>query len=429
MTAVDDELFLYRTNADDDAWPAPTTRNKDGNVTGLLRLLRRHSPLSRADLVRLSGLTAPTVSAGVGKLQRRDLVIALGPGSSSGGRPPGLLEFNARHGYVIGADIGGSHLRLALADLSGSVVGRWNAALRADRSPKAVTEMLGGAVLQLLRRHRVPAKKVLELVAGAPGITNVKAGRVLSAPNLTNWHDVPFRDLLQSEAGIPTTIENDVNLGALGESWQGAARGFANFVFLAVGTGVGAGVVVNNMLHHGANWSAGEVGYMLLPGLCSDSPTADNLGALESAVGGKSIERAWAELDGSPGSEKASRATDVFDRAAAGDQKARSFLHHIAEQLAMAVTNLSLVLDLSLVVLSGGVGSHEALLQAMRRRLERNEFARPQLVKSSLRGEAQIYGAIWLGLQVAHATGFRRRPIENGAVPLSLLELAGERSL
>ncbi|MGH9692665.1 MAG: MarR family transcriptional regulator, partial [Bryobacteraceae bacterium] len=103
---------------------------REANVRHLLRLLHHHTPCSRADLVRLSGLTAPTVSAAIGSLQRRDLVTAIGNGSSSGGRPPGLLEFNARHGYVVGADIGGSNVRLALADLNGAVIGRWNASLR-----------------------------------------------------------------------------------------------------------------------------------------------------------------------------------------------------------------------------------------------------------------------------------------------------------
>src|SRR4051794_33814852 len=105
--------------------------NREGTANELLRLLRRDSPVSRADLVRSSGLTAPTVSAGVAKLMRRNLVIELGQGSSKGGRPPGLLEFNTRHGYVIGIDIGGSSIRVALADLKGSVVGRWNARLKA----------------------------------------------------------------------------------------------------------------------------------------------------------------------------------------------------------------------------------------------------------------------------------------------------------
>jgi glucokinase len=322
---------------------------------------------------------------------------------------------------VIGADIGGSYARLALADLNGTIIGRWHAALRADRSPKAVTALIGSAVLQMLEQYKVPTKKVLELVAGAPGITDVEAGRVLSAPNLTGWHDVPLRDLLQKETSIPATIENDVKLGALGESWRGAARGTANYVFLAIGTGMGAGIVVNHMLHHGANWAAGEVGYMLLPGLPADAPTQDIPGALESTVGGKGIERAWAEMNGSESVEPGIKATDVFDLATQGNPQARELLQRVADQLALAVTNMSLMLDLSLVVLGGGVGGHTALVEAVRRRLERNEFARPQVAISSLGGEAQLYGAIWLGIQASAVSGFRRQVIESAkavSVPL-----------
>ncbi len=385
--------------------------NREGTANELLRLLRRDSPMSRADLVRSSGLTAPTVSAGIAKLMRRNLVLELGQGSSNGGRPPGLLDFNTRYGYVVGVDIGGSSVRVALADLKGSIVGRWNARLKADRNPTLLTKTVAEAVTQLLRQHKIPAKRILEAVAGAPGITDATAGRVLSAPNLTHWHDVPFRDMLQRELCIPVTIENDVNLGALGEGWRGAAHGAANFVFLAVGTGVGAGIVLNHALHHGAKWSAGEVGYMLLPGLPSDPLGADQLGALESAVGGKSIEENWARHSDGADRTRKMKATEIFDLAAAGDSNARGVMMSVAHYLAMAITNLSLVLDLSTVVLGGGVGEHPALLEAIRRKLEKNEFARPQLVMSSLGGEAQIWGAIWLALRTCEATGFRRRSL------------------
>ena len=386
--------------------------NREGTANELLRLLRRDSPLSRADLVRSSGLTAPTVSAGIAKLMRHNLVIELGQGSSNGGRPPGLLEFNSRYGYVIGVDIGGSSVRVALADLKGSVVGRWNARLKADRSPSLLTRTVADAVTHLLSQHRIPAKRVLEVVAGAPGVTDVAAGHVLSAPNLTDWHDVPFRDMLQGELRIPVTVENDVNLGALGEGWRGAAQGTGNFVFLAVGTGVGAGIVLNHALHHGAKWSAGEVGYMLLPGLPSDPLGADQLGALESVVGGKSIEQSWSEESRPADGSRKMKATEIFDFAAAGDSNARGLMMSVAHYLAMAITNLSLVLDLSMVVLGGGVGEHPALLEAIRRKLDSNEFARPRLVMSSLGGEAQICGAIWLALRTCEASGFRRRSLE-----------------
>jgi glucokinase len=408
----------YRLIPDDHPAPGGPSRMREANVRHLLRLLHRHAPCSRADLVRLSGLTAPTVSAAIGSLQRRDLVTAIGNGSSSGGRPPGLLEFNASHGYVVGADIGGSNIRLALADLNGVVIGRWSASLRAERSPKAVIDKVSAGISHLRQQQKVPLEKILQIAAGAPGITDVAAGRVLSAPNLIGWNDVPLRDLLQDKTHIAATVENDVNLGALGESWCGAAQNVGNFVFLSIGTGAGAGIVLNGALHHGATWSAGEVGYMMIPGLPDDPPSTDRPGALESAIGGHGIEQSWidqAEIGGTATRSAATlRATDIFDLALAGDRKAREFLNRAASYLATAVTNLSLVLDLSLIVLSGGTGGHPGLLQAVKRRLERNQFARPTLLLSDLNGEAQLYGAICLALRTAEAQGFRHRPARIG---------------
>ena len=402
----------YRIHSDNPSSLPRSTRVRESNIRDLLRLLRRHSPCSRADLVRFSGLTAPTVSAGISSLQRRDLVTALGNTSSNMGRPAGLIEFNAKHGYVVGVDIGrGSNLRIALADLNGTVIGRWSSALRADRSPEMITELIAAGVSRVSQQQRVPLKKILQIAVGAPGITDVAAGRVLS--NLSGWHDVPLRDLLQTKTRIATIVENDVNLGALGEAWRGAARDVANFIFLAIGNGVGAGIVLNGMLHHGANWSAGEVGYLLLPGLPPNAPNADQPGALENAVGGRNLEQAWMEQANTADSRAALRATDIFDLAASGDRKAREVLHTVSDRLAMAITNLSLVLDLSLVVLSGGVGGHPGLRRAIEQRLERNRFARPQLVIGSLTNEAPSYGAIWLALQASEARGFRSHTLKS----------------
>jgi glucokinase len=154
----------------------------------------------------------------------------------------------------------------------------------------------------------------------------------------------------------------------------------------------------------------------MIPGLPDDPPSTDRPGALESAIGGHGIEQSWADQARirETGATEALRATDIFDLALAGDRKAREFLNRAAGHLAMAVTNLSLVLDLSLVVLSGGTGGHPGLLQAVQRRLERNQFARPTLLLSDLNGEAQLYGAICLALRTAEAQGFRHRPARIG---------------
>ena len=386
------------------------TSMREWNCRHLLQLLRRHMPCSRADLVRISGLTAPTVSAAIDTLQRRGLVRFAGAGSPKGGRPPRILEFNARYGYVIGADIGGSSVRLVMADLSGTIVGRWQKAITAKGTPDEVIALTITGIDQLLREHSV-SHKVLHCVAGAPGITDVRGGRVLSAPNLEDWHDVPLAERLYRETGIPTTIENDVNLGALGEGRRGVAVGFENFVFIAIGSGVGAGIVINGNLFHGANWSAGEVGYMQVPGLPSQPLKVNRLGALESSIGGEGIKNGWLALaNGSRSEMQRLQPTEIFDLAAAGNARAQRVLQETSKLLATAITNMSLVLDAPLVVLGGGIGRHPGLVEAVGKAVSKNEFASPEIVSSGLGSNAQLYGAISLGIQIAEQGGFQRAP-------------------
>ncbi len=381
---------------------------REANTSELLRLVRHHAPCSRADLVRLSGLTAPTVSALIEGLQKSGVVKFIGDGRPTGGRPPRLIAFNGEHAFVVGVDIGGSNLRIALGDLTGRIRGRWSRELTGTRTPRVVTDLVAEGVRDLCAQTGIPATKIVDLAAGAPGITDVHSGRVVSAPNLTGWHDVPVRDLLREKTGIPTTIENDVNLAALGEHWCGIARNVNDFVFLAIGTGVGAGIMMKGHLHHGTNWSAGELGYLMLPGLPPHPLAVDQLGALESAIGGRSIERAWRERASVKNGHRKARATEILQLGEKGNRTARELLESSAEHLAVAITNMNLVLDVSLVVLGGGV-ANESLRRTTASFLSRNEFARPRLVLSSLGADAQLMGALRLALLAAEAHGYRRR--------------------
>ena len=380
------------------------------NSREILRLLRQHMPCSRADLVRISGLTAPTVSSAIESFQRRGLVRFTGAGTSRGGRPARILEFNSGYGCVFGADIGGSSVRLALADLSGKIIGRVHKTVPESGTPSEVTTLIAAATDRLLGEHGIAPEKVLELAAGAPGITDVRKGWILSAPNLHSWHDVPLAELLQDKTGISTTVENDVNLGALGEGCCGVARQAENFAFIAIGSGVGAGIVVNGALLHGARWSAGEIGYMQVPGLPPQALRVNSLGVLEGTIGGEGIKHAWlASANGRTNQMREVQPTEIFDLAASGDVCAQRILHSTAEHLAAAIVNMSLVLDTPLVVLGGGIGSHPVLVEATRIAIARNEFARPEVVASSLGQDAQLHGAVWLAIQTAEQHGFRRR--------------------
>jgi glucokinase len=380
---------------------------KQVNAAEILRLVRQHGPCSRADLARSSGLSAPTVSSSIEFLRKKGLVEAIGIGTSNGGRPPELVRFNRTYGYVVGVDIGGSAVRLALADLDGAVVGKVSSPVGSRSTPRRVVSLIRNDLRRLQKVHAIPSKKLRAIALGAPGITDLRAGIVRSAPHLVDWKDVPLRRLVSEELGLPTVIENDVNLGAIGENWCGTARGVPDFVFLGIGTGVGAGIFVNGSLYHGADWTAGEIGYLMVPGTRPAPLSLLEPGPLESVIGGRGIEQAWRRANGH---RRPLQATQILDRAEEGDRQARGILERTARVLAEGILNLSVVLNPRLVVFGGRIGTHPVLFQATERLVRRSEFAAPRLAMSLLGQEAQLLGAVWLATRVAEAQLLGRAP-------------------
>lgn len=390
------------------AIPSRPSQLRQTNARGLLQLLQEHSPCSKADLVRFSELSAPTVSSGIAHLERLGLVEQIGDGESSGGRPPGLLRFNERHGYVAAADIGGTRIRMMLTDLGGNVITQWSMILGAkQKTPKAICGLIVDGLKAMCRESRTPQRKVMHMTVGAPGITNVEAGMVLSAPNLVDWNDVPLRILLEQESGLPCLVENDTNLAAVGEFWRGAAQGVENFIFIALGTGVGAGIFIHGKLHRGAHWSAGEIGYFGVSGKKRSPMKIRELGQLEMAIGGGGIEAEWQRIlhrkDKDHGETVtqallALKATQIFDLAAEGDRAANDVLRYTSKILADALADISQLLNPEVVVLGGGVGSHPEICRATEKLLQLHEFAHPILRPSSLGTQAQLYGAVSISL-------------------------------
>lgn len=378
---------------------------RDFNAQQILRLLRKHGPCSRADLARYSGLSAPTISSGVEYLKQHGLIQQMGPGPSYGGRPPDLLRFNSKAGYVAGVDIGTSLVRIAIADLNGEIAGKLDIATHSKSTPDHVVSLIATGIRKLQARHKIPAKKLVAAAAGVPGITDIQKGIVLSAPILPHWQAVPLRDILAQEIGTPTVVENDVNLAALGEGRWGIARGVRNFVFLTVGSGIGAGIFINGHLYHGADWAAGEIGYLYVPGTAESPLAILKPGPLEDTIGAKAIESAWQNLGGRDRKNGRQMAAvdggSILDLAETGDPVAGKILQQAARILADAVTNLCVVLNPSLVVLGGRVGSRPALFKLISRIIERNEFCRPRIALSTLATEAVVRGSVQLALNVA----------------------------
>jgi len=328
-------------------------------------------------------------------------------GDSRIGGPDGIRRVDDKHGLVVGVDIGGSNLRVALANLHGTVLGKWSASTKETSSPEMVIAQVGQGIDSLLKGASASHDSLVAIAAGVPGITDSETGVVVATSYLRGWRDVPFQSLLESSFHIPAAVENDVRMAALGEHWMGAARGIPNFVFLAIGTGIAAGIFANGNLLRGAHCTAGEVGYMYVPGASEDIAQRGTPGSLESTIGGGGIRKQWLQAR-EAGSSGDLSATEIFDLALTGDPLAKSILDRSTQILAYAVYNISLVLNASLFVLGGGVGMSSPLRDATETVLARyREPAVPKLIVSSLGQDAQLMGAIRLALDTAAS---RTRP-------------------
>jgi len=307
-------------------------------------------------------------------------------------------------GYVAGVDIGGTNLRLALADRSGAIAAKWSSSTAGVRGADAVVSLICDGVELVLQQASIPRESLQAIAVGVPGVTDVEEGRVIATSYLLGWRDVPMAAMLEAALKIPSAVDNDVNLAAVGESWAGATKGARDFVFVAIGTGIGAGIVLNHSLFHGAGWAAGEIGYMLVPGTPNVPRKRDEPGALESMIGGEGIREEWQKV-WTPDKTALPRemvASEIFDAALAGDSLAQSILQQSARMLSHAIYNMSLVLNCPLFVLGGGVGLHPALCAATRGMLQQWAVrGRPELIPSELGPDAQLMGALRLALDTA----------------------------
>jgi glucokinase len=378
------------------------------NAANILKLLRETGPCSRADLVRASGLSAPSVTNVVAHLASAGLIEPIGEGESSGGRPPDMLRFKADRGCIAGVDINAGRLRFLLTDLNGQQLGMVETSLsRRTATPEAVCAHIGETVRSLLRTQKQKLEQLLTVVVGVPAITNVEDGIVLAISTLKSWHNVPLRKLLGKEFACPVVIENDTNLAAQGERYCGAAKGEDNFVLISIGAGegVGAGIILDERIYHGSQWSAGEIGYLHIPNVSTGPPTIHQFGRLEKVLGGRGILKSWrAKKKREAGDTRVARGVDVLNLAAGGNAYAKQILMQRARILTDVILNLSLILNPSLILLGGEIGSHPALLPAVKTLLKDSEFAVTRVDLGTLGPAAVLWGAISIALESTAST-------------------------
>ena len=385
---------------------------KETNRSRLFDIFRRKRLVSRPDLTEITGLSRATIAILVDELLKLKLVQEVGFGDSRGGRPPVLLEFNPEAAYVIGAGMHDLEWSVVITDLDARVVDRETATIR-DAGPDAAIEALVSAVGRIIGRA-VGMRLLPGIGIGSPGLVDTRTGVVKSAVDI-GWIDVPMADLVGKALKLNASVANRSKVGALAEFRYASQRGVQDLIYIAIGTGVAAGIIHQGELYIGTNSSAGELGHITI---VPDGPqcACGNRGCLQELVSERAIaNRARRYLKEHPGGLLAVEtglhperltADEVLLAAERGDETAVHVIRETAYYLAIAVGNLINLFNPEMIVLGGPVSQRSTVLvEEVKREVTRRAMAYPlsavEIVRSSLGMEAGAVGAASLVLQEA----------------------------
>jgi predicted NBD/HSP70 family sugar kinase len=363
-------------------------------------------PVTRPEIAERANLSKATVGAAVDRLERAGIVQSTGAQHGRRGRSPIAYEVRATAGFVVGIDIGGTNIRVGVADIFGTLFDEEQHATSRGGG-RAVTAQVLGAATRLVERARGSHDRLLAVAVSTPGVVDQISRRVTSlAYNVSPDGGLDPAATLQARFGVPILIENNVNLAAIGESWAGLARGLSTFAFVAVGAGVGMGLVVDGKLVRGAHGAAGEIGYLPIGSNPYDERHRLH-GGLEDEIGAAGIVAAFTAR-AAPETPPPSSAHEVFDRAAAGDRDARAVIDNVARQLGTAIASVAAVMDPELIVLGGGIGSNRALLGPVRATVAQLVALTARIETSELGDQGALHGALAVALGEARSQLFMR---------------------
>ena len=378
----------------------------------VLETIFRRGPITRPEIATATKLSKPTVSAAVSRLEHGGLVRAAGTRAGQRGRKPVSYVVSSRAGFVVGADIGGSNVRVAAADLFGEPICDLKRVTAKDGSRAVGTQMLE-MVREVIDRASDVHGPPLALGIASPGVVDQASGRVTSlAYNVVPEGGFDPLEVIRDRFDLPVLVENNVNLSAVGEQWFGLARGVSTMVFISIGAGIGMGIIIDDQVVRGANGAAGEIAYLPLVGDPFD-PRHRLHGGLEDEIGAAGIVTAFNERRAADDPELSS-VHDVFDLAITGNGAAQAVVDLVASRLGTAIATVCAILDPDLVVLGGGIGASPLLLRPVRGSAAALVPITARIETSLLGERAALQGAIAVALHAA-----RTALLSGGALPKS----------
>jgi len=357
--------------------------SKNYNKLTILDLIRfTPGGISRVEIARRMGLTRAAVTTIVNDLMETGVIREAESLSVRNGRPPVVLEINPALGYVIGIDFGATHIHLLLADLGARIHEEIESEFDIQLGPGAGLAEAERLVQHVLERSDHSINQVLAIGLGVPGPILTDAGTVIAPPIMPGWDGYPIRDTLENIWGLPVSLNNDAELGVLGEWAAGAGRGERNLAYIKVGTGIGAGLLLEGQIYRGVTGSAGEIGHLTIDEngpLC----TCGNYGCLEAVAGGRAIAAQAQEAVRKKQRTQLTSilpvelitAKDVAAAARRGDLLSQQILSRAGTQIGIAIAGLVNLINPGLVIIGGGVAqTGDLLLEPMRQAVQRRSL-------------------------------------------------------
>ncbi len=370
----------------------------ESTLQSLFRAIADPGEISLKQLARTLGLKPLSLRGGIQPLLRKGLLSYSDDHTSIG--------VNRDFGHVVGIDVGASHLHFALADFSGEILEDTTVKIRPEDGPRKMIDQVKETVRNLSRK--AGHGRLRAIAVGVPSPVDAEHGVVTFANNLPGWKDIHLGHELERDFRVPVFMENDANMAAIGEHWRGVARGVDNFVFIALGTGVGSGMFINGNLFRGRNGAAGEMYKMNIDWQTWDDDFPDT-GQFENFVSGMGIAAEGRKALAIPSQAEAAGLVQerdahfVFESFRQGSVEARAVLEKTYVMLGVGIANVVGILDPDLIVLGGGIakGAPEFMFSIVEKVVHRIQPIPPPIKLSSLEDKAQTYGAIRSALGVA----------------------------
>ena len=335
------------------------------NKMKIIQLIRQYKEISRSDLGKITGLTAPSVTRIVDELIEHDhLANYTGIGNSSGGRPPMIVKFNSDNNYIIGIDLGATNIRGVLTDLDGGFLSEIQSPTEIYKGFDHIIKNTVAIIEKLQNRRGIDKNKIRGIGIGVAGLINRDTQNITFSPDF-GWEEIDFRKEMEKHLILPFFFDNSTRLMALGEQVYGESKNLKNFAVINIGYGIAAGLVIEGILTKGNSGFSGEFGHITIDKNSLVQCKCGKYGCLEALASGNRIAALGTQLiqknptgilarlaDNNPNLVDAKMVAEAVNE---GDAEARQIFEEITEYICLGIGDMVNLLNPESVFIGGGI--------------------------------------------------------------------------